>query len=134
MATHSSILDWRIPWIEEPGGLQSIGSQLKGLSMHTCTTSITGTNRHIQQEYYQLKQMGEISSTDLNTIDNSYQVQHLAYVILFKGCLRTFSLNMAPIVIQKTHHAFDATTHFIVLLAMEILFGAILGHRMVISL
>ena len=27
MATHSSILAWRIPWIEEPGGLQSIGSQ-----------------------------------------------------------------------------------------------------------
>ena len=27
MATHSSILDWRIPWREEPGGLQSMGSQ-----------------------------------------------------------------------------------------------------------
>ena len=27
MATHSSILAWRIPWAEEPGGLQSIGSQ-----------------------------------------------------------------------------------------------------------
>ena len=27
MATHSSILDWRIPWMEEPGGLQSMGSQ-----------------------------------------------------------------------------------------------------------
>ena len=27
MATHSSILIWRIPWTEEPGGLQSIGSQ-----------------------------------------------------------------------------------------------------------
>ena len=26
-ATHSSILAWRIPWTEEPGGLQSIGSQ-----------------------------------------------------------------------------------------------------------
>ena len=25
MATHSSILAWRIPWIEEPGGLQSTG-------------------------------------------------------------------------------------------------------------
>jgi len=30
MATHSSILAWRIPWIEEPGGLQSIGSQRVG--------------------------------------------------------------------------------------------------------
>ena len=27
MATHSSILAWRIPWTEEPDGLQSIGSQ-----------------------------------------------------------------------------------------------------------
>ena len=27
MATHSSILAWRIPWTEQPGGLQSIGSQ-----------------------------------------------------------------------------------------------------------
>ena len=26
-ATHSSILAWRIPWTEEPGGLQSLGSQ-----------------------------------------------------------------------------------------------------------
>ena len=27
MATHSSILAWRIPWTKEPGGLQSTGSQ-----------------------------------------------------------------------------------------------------------
>ena len=27
MATHSSILVWRIPWTEESGGLQSMGSQ-----------------------------------------------------------------------------------------------------------
>ena len=40
MATHSSILAWRILWTEEPGGLLSIGSQsrtrLKRLSMHAC--------------------------------------------------------------------------------------------------
>ena len=27
MATHSNILAWRLPWTEEPGGLQSMGSQ-----------------------------------------------------------------------------------------------------------
>ena len=27
MATHSSILAWKIPWTEEPGGLQSMGLQ-----------------------------------------------------------------------------------------------------------
>ena len=38
MATHSSILAWRIPWTEEPGGLQSTGSQRVSqtrLSTHT---------------------------------------------------------------------------------------------------
>ena len=30
MATHSSILVWRIPWTEEPGGLQSMGLQRVG--------------------------------------------------------------------------------------------------------
>ena len=41
MATYSSILAWRIPWTEQLGGLQSMGSQsqtrLKWLSMHACT-------------------------------------------------------------------------------------------------
>ena len=30
MATHSSILAWRISWVQEPGGLQSMGSQRVG--------------------------------------------------------------------------------------------------------
>jgi len=32
MATHSTILAWRIPWTEEPGGLQSMGLQRIGLN------------------------------------------------------------------------------------------------------
>ena len=35
MATHSSILAWKILWTEEPGGLQSMGSQGVGRSEHT---------------------------------------------------------------------------------------------------
>ena len=30
MATHSSILAWKTPWTEEPGGLQSMGSKAVG--------------------------------------------------------------------------------------------------------
>ena len=30
MATHSSIIAWKIPWMEEPGRLQSMGSQRVG--------------------------------------------------------------------------------------------------------
>ena len=33
MGTHSSILAWRIPWTEEPGGLQSIGSHRVGCDL-----------------------------------------------------------------------------------------------------
>ena len=39
MASHSSILAWRIPWTEEPGGLQPIEFQRAGhdwVSMYTC--------------------------------------------------------------------------------------------------
>ena len=38
MATHSSILAWRIPWMEEPGGLQSTGLQRVG---HDWATSLS---------------------------------------------------------------------------------------------
>ena len=46
IATHSSILAWRMPWTEKPGGLQSMGSQivrhdLRHLSMHTYKADCT---------------------------------------------------------------------------------------------
>ena len=42
MATHSSILTWEIPWTEEPGGLQSMGSQRV---RHDCMSK----HKHIPQ-------------------------------------------------------------------------------------
>ena len=41
MATHSSILAWRIPWTEKPGGLQSIGSQSQDTTKVTKVTKVT---------------------------------------------------------------------------------------------
>ena len=35
MATHSSILAWKIPWTEEPGGLQSMGRKEWDTTEHT---------------------------------------------------------------------------------------------------
>ena len=35
VTTHSSILAWEIPWTEEPGGLQSMGSQRVGHNLAT---------------------------------------------------------------------------------------------------
>ena len=40
MPTHSSTLAWKIPWMEEPGGLQSMGSQRVG---HDSMTSLSLT-------------------------------------------------------------------------------------------
>ena len=47
MATHSSILAWRIPQTEEPGGLQSMGSQRVGHNWVTNTFTFIDTNVHI---------------------------------------------------------------------------------------
>jgi len=38
-ATHSSILTWRTPWTEEPGGLQSMGSTRLNTAQYTCSLS-----------------------------------------------------------------------------------------------
>ena len=43
MATHSSILAWRIPWTEEPGALLSIESQRVGHNRATDTLTFTIT-------------------------------------------------------------------------------------------
>ena len=40
MATHSSILAWEIPWTEEPGGPQSIGSQTDTTERLTLSTFV----------------------------------------------------------------------------------------------
>ena len=40
MATHSSILAWRIPWTEEPDGIQSMGSQRVGHDWVTNTFTL----------------------------------------------------------------------------------------------
>ena len=46
MATHSSILSWRIPWTEEPGGVWSIGSQRAGHDWSDFTHTHTHTHTH----------------------------------------------------------------------------------------
>ena len=48
MSTHSSILAWEIPWTEEPGGLQSMGSQrIRNISCKEVTTNIFSFEGHV---------------------------------------------------------------------------------------
>ena len=47
MSTHSSILSWRIPWTEEPGGLQSLkGGKESDMHTYTCAHARTHTHTH----------------------------------------------------------------------------------------
>ena len=59
MATHSSILAWRIPWTEEPARLQSMGSQSDTIEVteHTCTMKVKlewDGQRWVTEERWQL--------------------------------------------------------------------------------
>ena len=75
MATHSSILAWRIPWTEEPGGLQSMGSQRLGEYTHIpCYTSHPMTD--LKLKVYTFWLPSPIAST-------SHSPSPLATTILF---------------------------------------------------
>jgi len=51
MAIHPSILAWRIPWMEKPGGLQSVGSQRVGHDWATNTHTHTHMHTHTKHTY-----------------------------------------------------------------------------------
>ena len=53
IATHSSVLAWRIPWTEEPGGLQSLGLQRVGLKQWS--TVYIYVNMYSLFSYWQLR-------------------------------------------------------------------------------
>ena len=52
MATHSSILAWKIPWTEEPGRLQSMGSQRVGHDWATSLSLFSSSVTAIRLENY----------------------------------------------------------------------------------
>ena len=49
MATHSSIIAWRIPWTEEPGGLQSLRLQRTAVGVGLNVVTKTTTNNTVSQ-------------------------------------------------------------------------------------
>ena len=55
IAAHSSTLVWKIPWMEEPGGLQSMGSQRVG---HDKATN-THTHTHTHTRFFLILKLNE---------------------------------------------------------------------------
>ena len=66
MATHSSVLAWRIPWTEEPGGLQSMGSQRSWTRLSEFTFTFTvfpASNQTCLKAHPHPPRLGSFSST-----------------------------------------------------------------------
>ena len=73
MATYSSILAWRIPWTEEPGGLQFMGSQSQ--------TPLKQRNTHTWSYYHFLNCLGFIFCRSFPSFDFLPREVPLAFVV-----------------------------------------------------
>ena len=71
MATRSSILAWRIPWTEEPGGLQSMGSQRVGPDRVTNTFTFTYTAKECGFKHFILSREPDDSKPVTPSLGNS---------------------------------------------------------------
>ena len=81
MAPHSSTLAWKIPWTEEPGGLQSMGSHRVG---HNCSDLAAAGFKHLL--------LGRKVMTNLDSISKSRDITlptkvHLVQDMVFPGVL-----------------------------------------------
>ena len=90
MATHTSVLDWKIPWTEEPGGLQSMGSQKSwdmAESTNTCTFTfipcakpgswIQQKGRPVSKEFMSLSKLQDIVKDRVTGIPQSVDHKEL---------------------------------------------------------
>ena len=101
MTTPSSILDWRIPWIEEPGGLQSMGSQ--GV-VHdwateqtlTITTIIlkSGCPSQSLKKWLKKKKRGIVSYKWDHNIPDVFIIENFSFLSLNQSLLFTPALNL----------------------------------------
>ena len=104
MATHSSILAWKIPWIEEPCWLQSMGSQRVGRNW-VCA-HITNTRMLLDHIYRRENIINDLLQFTLLTNDrNSTGIQKLKLLLLLfhlKYASWTFENSESPWVRKQT--------------------------------
>ena len=79
MATHSSTFTWKIPWMEEPGGLQSMGSQRVGHDWATSLSFFHFLSAHGDQGLYLFHKRQSESQLTLEKV----KVKSLSHVQLF---------------------------------------------------
>ena len=85
MATHSSILAWSIPWMEDPGRLQSTGSQRVGHDWVTSLSLSLRYNWHVLMCNFKLY---SVMSWYMNTSWNDYHNKIIMVIIIKYYCNR----------------------------------------------
>ena len=69
MAIHTNTIAWKIPWREEPGRLQSMGSQRVGPYQFLCSCFLTDKNKTLKcMSYYCLHLIGKKSFKNFQTL------------------------------------------------------------------
>ena len=119
MATHSSILAWRIPWTEEPGGLQSVGLQRVGhdwATKHKHTDVLTDhlvRNKEIGQiighsttsvleELHDQQRKKELSLNSFSPLSNFSNLIFMLYIILIINIITASTISHYVLTIYLT--------------------------------
>ena len=82
MATHSSILHWRIPWSEEPGRLQSTGSQKVG---HDWVTSLTIVG--LPRKSHRQRNLADYSPLDGRRVGYDLVTEQQQQIVVLQCCV-----------------------------------------------
>ena len=77
MATHSRFLAWRIPWTEEPGGLQSMGSQ----RLSDTTERLSTAQMKNIQEHVEISQSSVWDSSKRSALCHCLMTDHLPMML-----------------------------------------------------
>ena len=85
MATQSSILAWRIPFTEEPGGLQSIGSQRVGHDWSDLACTLPNCSNFVPKNTY---------NSELSSVVFFFFCPHIEYVLFNYFNIYSFSLQV----------------------------------------
>ena len=94
MATHSNILDWRIPQTEELGGLQSIVSQIVGHDWNNI--ACTHTHTHTHTHTYRGRMYLGLWHNDIPKMKSMTSSKIMSYLFIFSGNDTQFSDSRFP--------------------------------------